>query len=136
MHTSKWWVQIYVWSGAKSSLLDYKPAQEHSFCPLAIPNILHDSDILNDWSHFTITMKKHWQKSPRAIEKILSYLNLNALDFRNKLAIAVSYILSSIVSELSESETESKQKLEDLKVLRCSPDLLNNVKIVQGHYSL
>ena len=27
-------------------------------------------------------------------------------------------------------------KLEDLKVLRCSPDLLNNVKIGQVNYSL
>ena len=27
-------------------------------------------------------------------------------------------------------------KLEDLKVLRCSPDLLNNVKIGQGHLQL
>ena len=28
------------------------------------------------------------------------------------------------------------QKLEDLKVLRRSPDLLNNVKISQGHLQL
>ena len=30
----------------------------------------------------------------------------------------------------------AKRQLEDLKVLRRSPDLLNNVKIGQGHYSL
>ena len=35
----------------------------------------------------------------------------NMLDFQNKAEIAVSDILSSIVSELSESETESKQKI-------------------------
>ena len=30
----------------------------------------------------------------------------------------------------------SSHKLEDLKVLRCSPDLLNNVKIGQGQLQL
>ena len=30
----------------------------------------------------------------------------------------------------------AEQKLEDLKVLRCSPDLLNNVKIGQGQLQL
>ena len=30
----------------------------------------------------------------------------------------------------------SNKKLEDLKVLRRSPDLLNNVKIVEGHLQL
>ena len=36
---------------------------------------------------------------------------INALDSRNKLEIAVSDILNSIVSGLSESETESKQNI-------------------------
>ena len=35
---------------------------------------------------------------------------INTLDFRNKSEIAASDILSSIVSGLSESETENKQK--------------------------
>ena len=38
------------------------------------------------------------------------------LDFRNKSAIPVSDILSSIVSRLSESETESKQKKNQEKL--------------------
>ena len=33
-------------------------------------------------------------------------------------------------------EHQSNQKLEDLKVLRRSPDLLNNVKIGQGQLQL
>ena len=36
---------------------------------------------------------------------------INTLDFRNKLEIEVLDILSSIVSGLSESETESKRKI-------------------------
>ena len=40
----------------------------------------------------------------------ITYVLINLLDFRNKSEIAVSDILSSIVSGLSASETESKQK--------------------------
>ena len=38
---------------------------------------------------------------------------MNMLDFRNKAEIAVSYILGSIVSGLSESETESFKKNQE-----------------------
>ena len=36
----------------------------------------------------------------------------------------------------SQTKTRGKYKLEDLKVLRRSPDLLNNVKIGQGQLQL
>ena len=44
----------------------------------------------------------------------------------------------TIIDGNSELETVTKNllKLEDLKVLRRSPDLLNNVKIGQINYSL
>ena len=44
------------------------------------------------------------------VRRIIDNL-INALDFRNKSEIAVSDILCNIVSGLSESETESKQKI-------------------------
>ena len=47
--------------------------------------------------------------------------------------------LSFLALETTINVLENKEhthKLEDLNVLRRSPDLLNNVKIGQGHYSL
>ena len=44
------------------------------------------------------------------VRRIIDNL-INALDFRYKSEIAASDILCNIVSELSESETESKQKI-------------------------
>ena len=38
--------------------------------------------------------------------------------------------------KISNDQVKFTPKLEDMKVLRRSPDLLNNVKIGQGHYSL
>ena len=44
------------------------------------------------------------------VQRIIDDL-INMLDFQSKSEIAVSDILSSIVSRLSESETESKKKI-------------------------
>ena len=47
-----------------------------------------------------------------------------------KLFLAIFYILCHAYQR-SNAQTLVKKKLEDLKVLRCSPDLLNNVVIGQ-----
>ena len=42
------------------------------------------------------------------------------------------FIVLIIRKQTNKKKTKKKRKLEDLKVLRRSPDLLNNVKIGQG----
>ena len=48
----------------------------------------------------------------------------------------MSTVMSIIHSKLFDNKSCHKQRLEDLKVLRRSPDLLNNVKIGQGQLQL
>ena len=48
----------------------------------------------------------------------------------------MSYIIQTSISYTKGLKNNSKVKLEDLKVLRRSPDLLNNVKIGQGQLQL
>ena len=58
-NTRNCWVQIYTWRGAKSSILNCKPVQEHSYRCLAIPNIY----TITTLSDLLITMPKHGQKA-------------------------------------------------------------------------
>ena len=58
------WVQIYTQSGAKSSIFNCKPVQDHSYHCLAIPNIY----TIMTFVSLNNNNAETWVKSPRAIE--------------------------------------------------------------------
>ena len=124
--TSSYWIQIYTRCGAESSLLNCKPAQEHFYRCLDIPNIYMIMTFVSLYNDNGVTWTKKPQSNNNNEYHIVTNFNtalvvrrikddlIDTLDFRNKLEIPISDILILPVCFLNVKLKVNKNNQEKL----------------------